>query len=165
MDLIIDASSIINLDDAHALDLVAGLRNKTLWLSPLVIGECEPTCAAEILRLKALELIRFVDPEDIPAELFLELLADHELGEGETECLALCLMHPYVLCCDDSKARRVAVSLFGEPRVIGSLRLLKWLVVQEVSSAQSAFELYQAMKTAGGFLPTVDLAWFTQGED
>jgi predicted nucleic acid-binding protein len=162
VDLIIDASSVINLDNAGALELVARLRERTLWLSPLVVGECEPTCAAEILRLVEQGLIRLVNAQNISAEVFLDLLQTHELGEGETECLALCLGHPYVFCCDDSKARHVGVQLLDEPRVIGSLRLLKWCVGEGLATAEIAFSLYKAMNDAGGFLPNIAPEWFEE---
>jgi len=124
VDLIVDASSIINLHNAQALELVTTLPNCVLWLSPLVVGECHPKCAAELLRLKRAGLLGFVDSDKIPADSFLELVQSHGLGDGETECLALCLTGSYIFCCDDSKARQTAIALFGGPRVVGSLRLL-----------------------------------------
>jgi predicted nucleic acid-binding protein len=164
VDLIIDASSIINLHNARALDLVAGLKGRVLWLSPLVVGECEPTCAAEILLLQGQSRLRFVDPDHISAEAFLDLLEAYDLGEGETECLALCSRHPYVLCCDDQRARNVATQLYGAERVVGSLRLLRWAAMEDLISAEGAFSYYSAMKEAGGFLPDIELAWFTEKE-
>jgi predicted nucleic acid-binding protein len=162
VDLIIDASSIINLDNAQALELVAGLSDRTIWLSPLVIGECKPTCAARIVQLEKEGLIRFVNPESVSAETFLSLLETYDLGEGETECLALSLGHPYVMCCDDSKARRIGTKLLGPERVIGSLGLLKCCVSAELISPKQAFDLYELMKKAGGFLPLVASEWFSQ---
>lgn len=164
MDIIIDASSIINLDNAKALDLVTRLPNRTFWLSPLVVSECEPASAAEIFRLNDLGRIHFVNPDQVPADLFLQLLTDHELGEGETECFALCLEKPYLFCCDDYKARRIGIELIGANRVIGSLRLLRWLVVEKLSSAETVYDIYEAMKAAGGFLPTVKITWFSQSD-
>jgi hypothetical protein len=70
--------------------------------------------------------LQFVDPSQISAELFLELIETYGLGVGETECLTLCLNHSYVLCCDDNRARRVAEALIGPERLNGSLRLLRW---------------------------------------
>lgn len=160
MDLIIDASSIINLSNAGALPLVAGLPNVIICVSPLVVSECEPTCAAELLALKEQGTVRFVDPDDASSERFLTLLEEHELGEGETECLALLLDRDYVFCCDDGKARRVATSLSDESRVVGSLRLLKWSVEAGLCTAEQAFEYYLLMKSAGGFLPDLPLEWF-----
>ena len=160
MDLIVDASSIINLHNAQALELVTTLPNCVLWLSPLVVGECHPKCAAELLRLKRAGLLGFVDSDKIPADSFLELVQSHGLGDGETECLALCLTGSYIFCCDDSKARQTAIALFGGPRVVGSLRLLKWCVADSLATAETAFAMYQKMKGAGGFLPEIQLEWF-----
>src|ERR1700722_19052167 len=91
VDLITDASSIINLANAAALKIVAAVPGLTICVSPLVVGECGPTCAAELLALQDKGAIRFVDAEEISSELFLSLLDAHDLGEGETECLALLL--------------------------------------------------------------------------
>jgi predicted nucleic acid-binding protein len=161
VDLIIDASSVINLDNVQALNLVTGLKGRTFWISPLVLGECNPACAAEILRLEQSRRIRFVDPNNISAEVFLGYLENYNLGEGETECLVLCLGHPYVLCCDDHKARYIASHLLAPERIIGSLRLLKWCVFEGLMSPEEAFSLYDAMKASGGFLPEMPLAWFS----
>jgi predicted nucleic acid-binding protein len=164
VDLIIDASSIINLYNVGALELIAGLQNHELWVSPLVVGECQASCAAELLRLEHAGLFRFVDPHEISADSFLELLEAHGLGDGETECLAVCLSGFYVFCCDDSKARQAAAALFGAARVVGSLRLLKWCVADTLATPETAFALYQGMKNAGGFLPDIQIEWFSEGD-
>ncbi|WP_157088078.1 hypothetical protein [Bradyrhizobium jicamae] len=160
MDLIIDASSVINLSNAEALAVVAALPNVNICVSPLVVGECEPTCAAELLALQEQGTIRFVDPNEVSSERFLTLLDEHELGEGETECLALLLDGDYVFCCDDGKARRIAIALADQGKVVGSLRLLKWAVEAGLCTAEEAFEYYERMKDAGGFLPDIALEWF-----
>jgi predicted nucleic acid-binding protein len=160
VDLITDASSIINLANAGALDIVTALPNRTICLSPLVVGECEPTCAAELLAHREQGTIRFVDPQAVSSELFLSLLDEHDLGEGETECLALLLNGGYIFCCDDGKARRVGIALTSEDQVVGSIRLLKWAVEAELCTCLQAFEYYQLMKDAGGFLPDVACQWF-----
>jgi predicted nucleic acid-binding protein len=162
VDLAVDASSIINLYNARALATVSRLARCRLWLSPLVVGECEPTCAEEILRLKAANALRLIDSDSIPADLFLRLLHEHSLGEGETECIAVCLSGPFVLCCDDSRARAVAAARLGSERVIGSLRLLCWCVDEGILSSEAAFGFYRRMKAAGGFLPELTLEWFCQ---
>jgi predicted nucleic acid-binding protein len=104
--------------------------------------------------------LAFVNPVDVPAETYLDLLLTHELGEGETECIALALTHSYVFCCDDAKARSVATDLIGIDRVVGSLRLLKWTVESGLTSSEEAFSFYQSMKAAGGFLPDIGIEWF-----
>jgi len=160
VDLITDASSIINLANAAALDTVTALPNVVICVSPLVAGECGPTCAAELLAFQEQGKIRFIDPDEVSSERFLALLDEHELGEGETECLALLLDGDYVFCCDDGKARRIGTALTNEGQVVGSIRLLKWAVEAGLCTAEAAFDYYQLMKDAGGFLPDVTLEWF-----
>lgn len=160
MDLITDASSIINLVNAGALEAVASISGRTICVCPLVASECEPTCAAELLRLQQHGLIRFIDLEEISAEIFLNLLDFFDLGEGETECLSLLQNNDFVFCCDDSKARSAGVVLVGTDRVVGSLRLLKWAVADGIFDAATAFEYYERMKAFGGFLPEVTQEWF-----
>src|SRR5271166_3933372 len=137
VDCIIDASTLINLDNARALDVVTTLSFCRFYVSPAVVVECQPTGAARIAQLAQDGRLGFVDPSDVPAEAYLSLLAAHDLGEGETECIALALFRPFVFCCDDGKARRVAASLIGSERVIGSLRLLKWTVEKGILSVES----------------------------
>lgn len=160
MDLIIDASSIINLANAGALSTVATLAGRTICVSPLVVLECEPTCAAELLQLQHAGLIKFVDPDEISADAFLDLLDRHDLGEGETECLALLQGSAMVFCCDDGRARNVGIGMVGAERVVGSLRLLKWSVSEGIMSGDEAFSFYETMKAAGGFLPDIAREWF-----
>jgi predicted nucleic acid-binding protein len=160
VDLITDASSIINLANAVALEIVTAVPDLTICVSPLVVGECGPTCAAELLALQDKGAIRFVDAEEISSDLFLSLLDVHDLGEGETECLALLLGGRYAFCCDDGKARKVGVALTDESHVVGSIRLLKWAVDAGTCTSEQAFEYYKRMKDAGGFLPDVPPEWF-----
>jgi len=165
VDFIIDASSIINLDNGEAIEIVTGLADHNLWVSPLVIGECVPKSAAKLFDLKQNGVLYFIDPNDISSEIFLDLLVKYELGEGETECIALCLAKPFGFCCDDNKARQLGGQLFGHSRVIGSIRLIKWCVNRRIISGAEAGTIYERMRTAGGFLPIVDPSWFRDGKD
>lgn len=165
MDFIIDASSVINLDNAEAIKIVTGLVGHSLWISPLVIGECEPRCAATLFSLQQAGALHFVDPNDISSERFLDLLSQHQLGEGETECIALCLTKPFTFCCDDNKARQLAGRLFGEQRVIGSIRLIKWCANANLITGPEAVAIYERMRAAGGFLPAIRHDWFLDGKD
>jgi hypothetical protein len=61
-----------------------------------------------------------------------------------------------------SQAVKVLIDLIGAGRVLGSLRLLRWLVVEKLSSAEDVYEIYEAMKAAGGFLPVVARSWFSE---
>jgi predicted nucleic acid-binding protein len=125
------------------------------------MGECSPTCAASLLALTQAGQLFLVDESDIPAELFLDLLTRFNLGEGETECLTVCNLGNFTFCCDDARARAACVELFGSERVIGSLRLLRWAVEDGLVSREEAFDAYERMKRAGGFLPLIRIDYFS----
>lgn len=161
MAIAIDASSLINLSNAEALELTLGLPDREFLISPLVAGECHVECVAEIIRLTHFCPITLISDDQLDAELYLSLLADHELGAGETECITLCQSTDNMLfCCDDRKARQIAIASIGQDRVIGSLRLLKWAVEAGRTTSNGAYQTYMNMKAAGGFLPSLDQAWF-----
>ena len=163
MNVILDASSVINLDNVSALDAACRLVRCRFWLTPLVVGECQPSSAAKLLELKTAGALGFVDDTAIPTELFLSLLAEYDLGEGETEALSVCHVLGYDLCCDDKRARRLANEILGDQRVIGSLRVLRWCVEEAFLDCTSAFQLFQGMRAAGGFLPRVSRPFFCEG--
>lgn len=160
MDIATDASSIINLSNGGVLDTVAQLRHCDICISPLVAGECDPSCAANIKAFSDNGWIELLNSSQIPAQLYLDFLQNYELGEGETECIALCCVTQYHFCCDDNRARRVAREHIGEGRILGSLRLVRWSVVERLLSPAEAFAAYQRMKSAGGFLPEVTPEYF-----
>jgi predicted nucleic acid-binding protein len=160
VDCIIDASTLINLHNAKVLKTIISIQNCCFFVSPAVVFECRITAQAHLAELEGCGKLSFVYSGSVPAEAYLDLLMTYQLGEGETECIALALFHPYVLCCDDAKARNVAAKLLGESRVVGSLRLLKWCVEEGVISYAEAFSFYEAMKSSGGFLPDKDADWF-----
>jgi predicted nucleic acid-binding protein len=160
MNIILDASSAINLHTAGVLDAASLLTRCDLWLTPIVVGECQPTLAAKILELKTGGTVQFVDDTAVPTEFFLNLLAEHNLGEGETEAISVCRALGYDLCCDDRKARRLATEILGRGRVVGSLRILRWCVEETFLDCSAAFELFNAMRKAGGFLPNIAQPFF-----
>ena len=160
MDLIIDASSIINLANGNQLTTACQLQGYQFWLSPNVLNECGPRNAGVLSALLGDKRIRKFNADLIDADEYLTLLAQYELGAGETECIVICRRNNIDLCCDDGRARRIASELIGEDRVVGSLRVLKWCVGEGLITAEAAFDCYQHMKTAGGFLPSVELRWF-----
>jgi predicted nucleic acid-binding protein len=101
----------------------------------------------------------------VPAPRVLELLAGHGLGEGETEAIAACEALGYMLCSDDKPARDLGVSLLGAPRVLGSIRLLRWCVEEKLVECTAAFSMFAVMKQSGGFLPKMEQSFFCAGED
>jgi predicted nucleic acid-binding protein len=163
MNIVLDASSAINLHNAAVLDAAGRLARCRLWLTPTVVGECQPSLAAKILDLKMNGVLQFVDDVSVPTDFFLNLLAEHNLGEGETEAIAVCKVFGYNFCCDDKKARLLAIEALGKGRVVGSLRILRWCVHEAIFDCSGAFELFKAMRNAGGFLPRVAQPFFCEG--
>ena len=51
MKVLLDSCSVINLVHAGALELVCSLNGIEWWLTPLVVDESGPTCAAVMLDL------------------------------------------------------------------------------------------------------------------
>jgi predicted nucleic acid-binding protein len=156
----IDASSVINLNNAGALETVCRLTRCRFWLSPIVLGECQPSCAAALLALKEVGAIGFIDDAKVPTDLFLSLLADHDLGEGETESIAVSKALDFHLCCEDRKARKLAEEVLGPEAVIGSVKLLRWCVEEGLLPCDGAFNCFGEMKKAGGFLPEMAQRYF-----
>lgn len=161
MEISIDASSWINLSNAAALDTVLQIPGHQFLFSPLVASECHAGCVGQIVQLAQTRPVIQLTDQQIDAQLFLDLIDAHDLGDGETECLAVCLMRPGSLfCCDDRKARQVALGQLGADRVIGSIRLLKWSVAAGLATPGDAYNLYLAMRGFGGFLPEVQAGYF-----
>jgi predicted nucleic acid-binding protein len=155
-----DSSSIINLFNAGALPLASSVARCEICLPPLVVAECEPSCAAVLLDLKQQGVLTFMTDADVDGDLFLQFLSDHGLGAGETECLAVASTHEVNICCDDRKARDVAAAMLGPGRVIGTLRLLRWMVEDELVICEEAYSLFSKMRSCGGFLPPTEKSFF-----
>jgi predicted nucleic acid-binding protein len=157
---VVDSSSVINLFNAGALHLVGRLERCELWIPPLVVGECGPTCAATVLDVRDTGNLHFVNDDVVDADLFFRLLSEHGLGDGETECIALSIVSGFGICCDDRKAREVAGATLGSDRVIGTLRLLRWCVEDRLIPCDQAFLLFREMRQQGGFLPKAAQTFF-----
>lgn len=163
MNVLTDACSIINLTNVGALEAVLSLEQCRLAVPPIVLSECNVAAAAQIVAAEAEGRLDFIDDDEVPADRYLELLVEHNLGEGETECLTVAELDEYHICCDDRRARNVATVKFGEGRVIGSLRLLRWCVEETVLSCAAAFAFFEQMRGQGGFLPDVEHEFFCRG--
>lgn len=160
MKTIVDASTLINLDNGDALTLATALPGYEFWIAPLALGECNSGCAARIMALVDQGRLHLLDESQLDADRFLELKAEHDLGDGETECLLVAELLEYSVCADDRKARNVAKGLFGDDRVLGSARLMRLLAEEELVDCKRANELFDLMKAAGGYLPNLEHAFF-----
>lgn len=132
-------------------------------MSPIVVSECGLGCAAEIMALEAGGHIHFVPDDEISPDRFLELVTDHDIGDGELESITVCETTDRGFCTDDAAARRLAINLLGAPKVMGSLRLLKLAVEASLMECTEAFSGYNQMRDSGGFLPNLPDDFFCIG--
>jgi predicted nucleic acid-binding protein len=161
--LLIDACAAINLHNCGKLAIVCGLPNTEIAMSPIVVSECGLDCAAEIIALQGAGRIHFVPDDEISPDRFLELVTDHDIGDGELESIAVCETTDRSFCTDDAAARRLATNLLGAPKVMGSLRLLKLAVAASLLECTEAFAGYNQMRDSGGFLPDLANDFFCVG--
>jgi predicted nucleic acid-binding protein len=162
--LLIDACAAINLYNCGKLALICSLPNTEIALSPIVVSECGLDCAAEIIALEATGRVLFVPDGEISTDRFLELVAEHDIGDGELESIVVCEATDCAFCTDDAAARRLASNLLGAPKVMGSLRLLKLAVEASLLKCTDAFAGYLEMRDSGGFLPELATDFFCIGE-
>lgn len=144
------------------LHVVLDLPEKSWFIGPLVLGECEQDDAIPSALQRAIdhEKIVLLDDSSISGTAFLHFLQSYELGEGETECLTFGVSADFVVCCDDRRARRMIAQELGEDRVTGSLGLMKAAVAGGMLSVAEAMAGYHRMKAAGAFLPNIDAHFF-----
>jgi predicted nucleic acid-binding protein len=126
----------------------------------LVYSECSPDFDAKIRGALGSSKLTLLDDNEATSSVFLDLLERFGLGDGETECLAFSVGTDFGVCSDDRKARQISESIIGKEKVTGSLGLLREAVHLGLVTADEAFQTYIKMKTAGGFLPDINLAFF-----
>ena len=160
MKIIFDASSAINLINGAALSVTLNLSTHVFLIGPQARGECAAQIV-EIDREIACGALNLFDDSQVSSTLFVETLALHNLGLGETECLVFAEVDPELsICCDDGRARAIAKKLIGPPRVVGSLFLLRECVRAGILSVSEAYTSFLQMRTKGAFLPDLDSGYF-----
>jgi hypothetical protein len=148
--LVTDACSLIILDKGGVLETALGLSEHEFFAGSFVQEECGTLLLPYLQRgdLRAL-------PDDkLSLGHFAELLERHNLGYGETECIAFAISENMTLCSDDAKARKAAQMELGVDRVVGTISLLRDCVRSGRLTTRSAFLAYEQMKARGAFLPT-----------
>lgn len=161
MNVIMDACSIINLHNGGVLRCICSIPNVHIQVGPIVGGECSEDCALAIASLHSDGDLEYLEDNDLEIDYFLTFVDENKLGDGESECILLAsLDEESSICCDDRRGRTKAIELIGEERVLGSLRLLKFAVHHDILDPTEAFEAYELMRAAGGFLPTIEIAYF-----
>lgn len=155
IDIALDTCSLVNLMNGNQLDAVLSISNKSFVISPSVYKETTkiPTQKEVIDEYLASGQLRISESE-LDVSLLSNLYENYNLGDGETESIAICKNNPStLLCCDDKKARTAAGKEMDSTNIIGSLRLLKIAVGEEIIKCTDAQISYLEMKFKGGFLP------------
>jgi predicted nucleic acid-binding protein len=161
LNVIIDASSSINLHRGGVLEIVLSLTSFgfVFHVGSIVRSECGDL--SEFLDIQAALGTLVILPDDSLSPLeFAEILNLYDLGLGETECIALAQQRELCVCTDDKAARKAAVQHLGAERAIGSLKLIRNCVCQGLLGSREALIAYELMKSRGAFLPPVSTDYF-----
>jgi predicted nucleic acid-binding protein len=161
LNVILDASSSINLHRAGLLEVVLGLTSSgfVFHIGYIVRDEC-----GDLQQFLDLEVAKgalmMIATQSVAPQAFAEVLNLYDLGLGETECIALAKERSLSVCTDDKAARKAVTQHLGEGRVVGSLGLIRECVREGLLSAGDAFIGYETMKARGAFLPCVSTDYF-----
>jgi len=153
-EIVLDACSLINLMNSDRLETVLNLANTKYYISQAVYNE-----VAKITSQKT-EVDKYITDgklnvwkQNINVGLLAHLFDTYGLGDGETESTAICKENNFLLCCDDKKARTAAQKEITDAHLMGSLRLLKHAVIENIIKCTEAQVSYIEMVVKGGFLP------------
>ncbi len=159
MIVVLDASTLINLDNGEILPEVLSLSNRTFQVSPVVRRESRTVVEAIAAAVERGD-IAWVDDTALDADEYMDALAAWELGPGETECILAAKALGCTVACDDGAARKVIEREIGVGRMTGTVGLLREAVAVGRLTSEIAFAAYQRMKRLGGFLPNLSLTDF-----
>jgi predicted nucleic acid-binding protein len=162
MNIILDACTIINLLNGQVLQDILSIPQIGIYIGDnFVDKEISLNLSQKIIVESLIDAQKIVLLEsDITLSEFTQLKKRYDLGNGETECIALCKKHGYYVATDDWKARNAAAIELGDSKVIGSLFLLRETVRKKIISCSTAKQSYLLMKQRGGFLPKIDEEYF-----
>lgn len=160
MKTVLDTSVLVNCSNGGILAIVFKLSKRTFVIPPAVATEFEAGDIAALEEAGKAGRVTILNDADVPGALYLQLLHDWGLGEGETECIAFASHTGSAFAADDRLARRRATELLGATNVSGTLGLLKEAVAEVLLTKADAFSAYREMRVAGGFLPEVSIDFF-----
>ena len=157
--ILFDTSSIINLINGESFDLIFNLKKYNFYIGPLVNEECIDNSRI-IYDFIINGKLFLLDENIISLNEFSNLLNKYNLGDGETECIAIAKKLKFMICSDDKKARNCIEKEVGKQFVTGTIYLLKQLVINKIITCEEAFYKYNLMILSGGFLPTFAKSYF-----
>lgn len=121
MEIVLDACSIINLINGDVLQKVILLNDKRFYVGEYLYDE-EILDISQKLKVQTLVQNSCITllQSTITLTQFSILKNKYDLGNGETECIAICKNTGYFIATDDKKARSNASTELGGAKVIGS---------------------------------------------
>ena len=111
MRLVLDACSLINLNNGSAFATVLSLPGFEWNVGPLVLQECGQLHA--LLDAVTAGTVHELDDCILGANAFTALRRKYRLGLGETECLAFGSALGLSVCTDDGRARKAVATESG----------------------------------------------------
>jgi predicted nucleic acid-binding protein len=160
MNVVLDACTLINLINGEVLQKIILLPRFIFnvsdnLLDQEILDQAQKLYIEVLLNDGHLKLLE----SNVTLSEFTNLKNEYDLGDGETECLALCKKNNLHFASDDFKARKCGVKELGEQRVVGSLFFLRESVANQVLTCDEAKNGFALMKSKGGYLPKVDEAY------
>lgn len=160
MKTVLDTSVLVNCSNGGVLAIVFKISSRTFVIPPAVASEFQAGDIAALREAGNAGRVMILNDADVPGALYLQLLSEWGLGEGETECIAFASHAGVAFAADDRLARRRATELLGPESVSGTLGLLKEAVAESLVTKRDAYAAYEQMRATGGFLPDVSLDFF-----
>lgn len=157
MDIVIDACSLINLINGQVLHKILLIPANTFYvgdnlLEQEILNDGQKLLIEAFLIDNKIQLLQ----STVTLSEFKILKSRYGLGDGETECMAICKNYNFCIATDDGKARKCSVKELRKGNVIGSLYLLREAVRNDLLTCEEAKEAFTLMKKSGGFLPKID---------
>jgi len=162
MEIVLDACTIINLINGKILDKIISIPRLLIFVGDNLLEQeiylnlPQRVIIESLIQSKKITLLE----SDVTLNEFTKLKKVYDLGDGETECIALCKKHGYAIATDDKRARMSAKIELGEAKIVGSLFFLREAVRNEVIECEDALASFKLMKKHGGFLPNLDKDYF-----
>jgi predicted nucleic acid-binding protein len=160
--IIIDTCSLVNLMNGNHLVSALKLSKLKFVIGPAVYKEVskvqdQKQIIDDLIATKKL----FLWSGKMDLTVLIGLYGKYMLGDGETESIAICKLDNSLICCDDRKARSAAELEILPENCMGSLKILKLAVIDNIIKCTDAETSYLTMKHKGGFLPkNIDNSYF-----
>jgi len=160
----LDACTLINLINGKVLQKIMQVPSVRIYigknlLDQEILDEIQSNFVTTLIYCGQIQIV----DSAVTIDEYFRLKEEYDLGDGETETIALSKQFDCYFASDDKKARKCAAIELGEGKVIGSLQLLKISVNEKVLSINEAWDAFELMKKKGAFLPDINTDYLRGG--